>query len=469
MVTASLKKGKTIGSWTLRRYLASGGNADVWEAERGDEVVALKILRTRKTDSEPYKRFRIETDFVQRFRPDGVVPIIDSCLPDALHPDERAWIAMPVATTIRKALGDSPDVESVCSALMQIADTMSSMGIVAHRDIKPGNLYFLDGSFLVGDFGLVSYPGKEDLTSSAAELGPRNFLAPEMISNPADADGRPADVYSLAKTLWTLAAGQSAPPPGQFRRDEPLLRLGSFVDHPRIYALEELLEAATRVDPSARPNMSSFRDQLGYFLQGVPTGPSDVRDAAAKVRGAVAAVEGAIRARTDPANKLVLYELGDALAPIADALKEAGFRGFDIFDNEDILDFGGRGESLAAEGRTQAWTGGRAIEHTVKAFGNYPVFRMLSGIAIEVDRDRDVTIMVAAHASNSGASVEENGREIMGTLLWLATRRLDIFDRPTLLRALEELSFELLDNLRPALEDFADEIARWRRKFQNGA
>ncbi|MDQ4144922.1 MAG: protein kinase, partial [Actinomycetota bacterium] len=215
---SSLKVGGKVGPWTLRRFLGGGGNADVWEAERDGEVVALKVLRTRKTDSEPFQRFRIETHVVEEWHPDGVVPIIESFLPDPLPPKERAWVAMPVARPIREALGASPTLDAVCEALVEVARSLAAMGVIAHRDIKPSNLHFFDGRYLIGDFGLVSYPGKEDLTASSQELGPRNYLAPEMIANPARADGRQADVYSLAKTLWALATAQDAPPPGHLRR-----------------------------------------------------------------------------------------------------------------------------------------------------------------------------------------------------------------------------------------------------------
>lgn len=459
---AGLRAGAQVGSWTLRRFLGRGGNADVWEADRDGHAAALKVLRTRKTDSEPFRRFRIETRVVEDWRPDGVVPIIESFLPESLQPQEHAWIAMPVARPIREALGVTPTLEAVCEAVVEVARSLAAMGVLAHRDIKPSNLYFLDGRFLIGDFGLVSYPGKEDLTAASQELGPRNYLAPEMIANPAGTDGRQADVYSMAKTLWALAASRDAPPPGQLRRDEPLTRLGSFVQHPRIYQVEELLEEATAVDPQARPAMAVFAKRLQYFLEGTPAGPSDVRDAAAKVRSAVAGLEGAIREGTDPANKVVLYELKSALAPIASALDAAGLTTYRLVDNDDILNFAGRTDDLEAEGLDQGWSGGRAIETTVKVFDNFPAFRMLSGIAIEVSRDEAEAVMVAAHARNLGTEAEQKSREIRGRHFWVGTLRFDIHNRDSIARALEELSGELLQNLRPSLEAFSTDIEQWR-------
>jgi len=52
-----------------------------------------------------------------------------------------------------------------------------------------------------GDFGLVEYAGKEDITGSRESIGPRWTIAPEMRRGAAEASGPPADSYSLAKTF----------------------------------------------------------------------------------------------------------------------------------------------------------------------------------------------------------------------------------------------------------------------------
>ncbi len=114
------------------------------------------------------------------------------------------------------ALAGQP-LEEVVRAMAAVARTLSALkgshGL-AHRDVKPGNLYWLDGRWLVGDFGLVAVPDVEELTKSDRPMGPVHFTAYEMIVNPAHADPFPADVFSLAKTLWVLAVDQRFPPAG---------------------------------------------------------------------------------------------------------------------------------------------------------------------------------------------------------------------------------------------------------------
>jgi serine/threonine protein kinase len=266
LMARKYRKGVLIGPWTLIKRLGRGGNAEVWQAMAVDDrSVALKILHTRQPTSEPYRRFKNEVEILGRLEGRrGVLPLIEATLPDQPTDDNPAWLAMPVATGIREALGRNSRLESVVDAITVIAETLAGLASdrISHRDIKPENLYSYAGEYAVGDFGLVDYPNKEPLTKKSRHLGPLYFHAPEMLSNPANAEGVPADVFSLAKTLWVLAAGQQFPPPGELRVDTAGLRLSSFVDHPKALLLDNLLESATRFDPAQRPSMARLAQEL---------------------------------------------------------------------------------------------------------------------------------------------------------------------------------------------------------------
>ena len=119
---------------------------------------------------------------------------------------------MPVATPIAQSLGGRP-LADVVEAVATIADTLARLQAdfdIAHRDIKPGNLYELDGVWLIGDFGLIALPDAETLTHDGRQVGPAHYTAYEMFLSPTTAQPHPADVYSLGKTLWVLATGQGA-------------------------------------------------------------------------------------------------------------------------------------------------------------------------------------------------------------------------------------------------------------------
>ena len=185
-------QGKQVGPWTLGEQLGHGGNATVWVATRGndDESVALKVINATKVDREPYQRFVREIGFLREHGSiAGLLPLIDAHLPDSPIRSDRPWLAMPIATPIAKALREHP-LGDVVDGVAAIADTLwrleRDFGI-AHRDLKPGNLYELDGAWLVGDFGLVALPDTEGLTTEGKPLGPAHYTAYEMILDPSSA------------------------------------------------------------------------------------------------------------------------------------------------------------------------------------------------------------------------------------------------------------------------------------------
>ncbi|MEO8424230.1 MAG: protein kinase [Actinomycetota bacterium] len=270
------RAGDVVGRWTLTEPLGTGANAEVWEAtsESGVEV-AVKILHKRDAASEPYRRFANEVRVLQELGShEGVLPLVDSHLPEVPSRDEPAWLATPVARTIRDALVDT-DVQEAVLAVNQYASTLATLSErgIHHRDVKPENLFKLQDSYVVGDFGLVSDPGNEPLTEERGRLGPRYYIAPEMLDHAGTAEGEPADVYSLTKTLFVLTAGQQFPPPGEQRVDTVGVRISDFVALPRVELLDRLAERGTRYSPADRPTLREFSQELAAWLD-LQTGPT---------------------------------------------------------------------------------------------------------------------------------------------------------------------------------------------------
>ena len=264
------KRGERLGRWTLVMLLGHGGNGDVWKAtdELGDWA-AVKVLRRRDRDRLP--RFRDEVAFHQQFPGlRGVLSVVESSLPDSLA--EPAWYAMPVAVPIRKALGVDAEPHAVIGAMASIADTLASLDEMGvwHRDIKPENLFELAGQCLVGDFGLVRYPMKEPLTQHGRRLGPVDYMAPEMREDADSAAPGPADVYSLAKTLWVLLAAATLPLPGPHRPDDEAYALSMRLNHERAPELDRLIERATLHDPRRRITIGCFSRELSACLEVPP-------------------------------------------------------------------------------------------------------------------------------------------------------------------------------------------------------
>lgn len=266
---------KRIGPWICSERLGRGGNAEVFRARRdGSAEAALKVVNSAKAHSEPYRRFAREIEFLRSIGDfPGVLAVIDAYLPETPSRDDRPWLAMPVATPIAVAIADAT-LEAIVRAVTALADTLARLveqHRVGHRDIKPGNLYELDGQFLVGDFGLIDVPDVDELTRSGKALGPANFTAYEVVLDPVTAASGPADVYSLGKTLWVLATGVNWPPLGHQPAGTRGYGIGDYRPHARAGLLDELVDRMTRLDPAQRPSMREIADELQAWLRLAPT------------------------------------------------------------------------------------------------------------------------------------------------------------------------------------------------------
>ncbi len=261
---------KLYGKWKCGERLGKGGNGEVYLATKGELKGALKIF-TGKLSTERAKRFKDEIDALDQCKDiHGVLLILDSFyVQNSLSTAEKPWFVMGLAEPIDKHLTNTSSTEVIVEALCAIATTLANMHDrgFSHRDIKPDNLFLYNGSWAVGDFGLADFPGKESKTAIGEKVGPIYYIAPEMLNEAGTADGKPADVYSLAKTLWVFATGQKYPLPGSFDTSIPALTISAYINHPRAYLLDQIIALATMHTPSKRITMRDFSNELSKWLR----------------------------------------------------------------------------------------------------------------------------------------------------------------------------------------------------------
>jgi serine/threonine protein kinase len=222
--------GDRFGRFALAEVLGRGGNGTVWLGRAGDgSEAAIKILRSDRLGSEPLGRFRDEVVLLRRLAGRaGIVPLLDANIAVEPSPLDLPWLAMPVGEPLSRveALTLTDAVAAICSVASALAD-LHEEGI-HHRDLKPANILRVAGAWVVSDFGLAAFPDREGLTVPGEKLGPLFYIAPEMLSGRAE-DFGPADVFSLAKTLWVMATGQRYPMPGELLPEFAGARLSSYV------------------------------------------------------------------------------------------------------------------------------------------------------------------------------------------------------------------------------------------------
>ncbi len=271
------KVGDRIGPYELFGEPQRGGNGTVWcaKTDKGDHV-AIKILHRLKDGADGRPRFQREVEVLRRLRDDpGILPLIECDLQATPAP----WFSMPWAVPARDQLGEDSALEDVCRAIAAIAASLARFHEtgLAHRDIKPENMFYWKDQWRLGDFGLVDFPDAPTLTADGKKLGSAYYIAPEMLGQAASSDGRRADIYSLGKSLWTLAAGQTFPLPGEHRPDERALTVSAYVAHPRANQLDGLVYRMTRVNPLVRPSAGEVAGELDAWIR-MPAKPDQTED-----------------------------------------------------------------------------------------------------------------------------------------------------------------------------------------------
>ena len=265
---ARLVAGREFGEWHLIKKIGSGGNAEVWQARsarKGDAAIKLPKHAT----GNALKRFRAEIQVLEKIKGQpGVLPILEHVLPKNPSGDWDAWLVMPLAISVESARSEMTTLD-VVKGIREVAETMARLHSqqIYHRDLKPGNLLLLNNRWVVGDFGIASFPGKEALTVPGQKLGPIYFVAPEMLFEPEKRRGDTADVYSLAKTLWVLLSGQKYPPPGEHRSDNEFVQIEKWINDPEVSSLNEAFERCTFQSPEKRITMADLVALLDSWLQ----------------------------------------------------------------------------------------------------------------------------------------------------------------------------------------------------------
>ena len=256
--------GYTIaGRFALESQIATGGMGVVYRAADLEVGVFVAVKLQLGDDGVATERFLQEAEVLARLASAHVVRHVAHGVLD----DGRAWLAMEwlSGVDLDAFLKNGPMLPAEALAMVaDIAGALSEihdLGIV-HRDIKPGNLYLVDGDprkARLLDLGIarVVDEGAVRRTGAGMVVGTPAYMAPEQARSAMTLDGR-ADLYSLGVVLYECLTGQVAWP-GQ----NPLAVLVKvLVENPPHLAdiaphLDRRLDAFVyrlmARDPSARP------------------------------------------------------------------------------------------------------------------------------------------------------------------------------------------------------------------------
>ena len=130
-----------------------------------------------------------------------------------------------LARELEKRTLSVAEVLSVLRGAAEALAVVHAAGVV-HRDVKPANLFLVDGAIervTVIDFGISRASRAGGPTPTGDFVGTPGYVAPELLERDRHADAR-CDVFGLACTAWACLAG--APP---FSATSPMAALGRLL------------------------------------------------------------------------------------------------------------------------------------------------------------------------------------------------------------------------------------------------
>ena len=208
-----------IPDHTLLRKIGEGAYGEVWLAcnVMGAWRAVKVVFRDRFRDGRPYER---EFEGIRRFEPisrshDGFVDVLQVGRNDGagyfyyvmeLADDERGgplvenpltYAPRTLASDLREQ-GHLPGARclTIGLSLSSALEHLHAQGLI-HRDIKPGNIIFINGQAKLADIGLVT-----TIRDSVSFVGSPGYIAPEGPGSPT------ADIYSLGKVLYEISTGE---------------------------------------------------------------------------------------------------------------------------------------------------------------------------------------------------------------------------------------------------------------------
>ncbi len=200
--------------FVIEQPIGSGGMGSVFRALDRDSGarVALKVLDLVTADAR--ERFQREARVLSGLSHPGIVRYI-------AHGESRAgepFLVMELLAGKSAAERLTRGALSLEDGLLLVRRAAEALAFahgkgIVHRDVKPGNLFLVDGEIgrvKVLDFGIArSHLHSQGLTQTGALLGTVGYMAPEQAAGDREVNTQ-ADVFALGCVLFECLAGRRA-------------------------------------------------------------------------------------------------------------------------------------------------------------------------------------------------------------------------------------------------------------------
>jgi serine/threonine protein kinase/TolB-like protein/Tfp pilus assembly protein PilF len=264
--TAGLQPGARVGPYQLVRWLATGGMARVWLAQRADGAfkreVALKLPMLSGLRPDLAQRFAHERDILASLEHVNIARFYDA----GVSPDGLPYLAMEYVPG--KPLTAWCDAHRLglrerIKLFLQVLDAVryAHARQVIHRDLKPSNILVTEsGQVRLLDFGVAKLLAEPDehtqLTQVYGAALTPDYAPPELVRGEAEAV---SDIYSLGVVLYQLLTGG---------RPYRIKAGGSAAELERAIATVRIERPSTHLAPEAGSAQGTTQQRLARRLRG---------------------------------------------------------------------------------------------------------------------------------------------------------------------------------------------------------
>jgi tetratricopeptide (TPR) repeat protein len=261
--------GTLAGNCRLEVKLGEGGMGSVYEAVRtlewgAEQRVAVKVWHRAGLSAAEVQR---EAALLGRLEDPGIARLLDT----GITASGQAYLVMELVKgkpLTEYAQGKTLDEKLILSErLCQVVEA-AHRALIAHRDIKPGNVLVTEeGALKLIDFG-ISKSVDDEAKTIEARMTPR-YASPEQLRG--DSITTATDIYSLGVVMYEVLTGRNpfaglsgltlatAIHEGQVERPELPTELASIV-----------LKAMARKPEERYESVVALREDLGRFRRREP-------------------------------------------------------------------------------------------------------------------------------------------------------------------------------------------------------
>jgi serine/threonine-protein kinase len=207
------------GTYQIMELIGSGGMGEVYRGRRirDNLPVAVKVLHLHLVDQvEMRERFRREAELVERIPGEHVARVLEC----GATVDGQLFIAMEHlrgedlgSLLRRRGQLELAEVVPLVDKIAHALEAAHTAGVI-HRDLKPQNIFLVEGSAEVKllDFGIARLNEGDGLTLTSELLGTAGYMAPEQARGASSEIGPHTDVFALAAIVYRALVGVCAFP-----------------------------------------------------------------------------------------------------------------------------------------------------------------------------------------------------------------------------------------------------------------